>query len=108
MSHRKTFITHPNNKRLIEDALFSYGSQPFQPSDMLGAIGISIQANALMKERKIEHKWHPPENDSFVEYEESDRGWLKALGAGRQEEIDHGPLIYELNDSLYMSFISPT
>lgn len=86
-------LTHPNNLRQLEQRFSEdAGDRGLMPY----FFGIEVRTDANMPERDIKQHWHPPEGDSFVEYEEGDYEWLERLGAGRHESIDHGPLFYQI------------
>lgn len=102
-----TIYTHPDNLELLRREMQK--SLPKRSSiwdmSMPELYGIKIRTSEVMERRKTRQQWFPPPNDRFVEYEESDHGWLKALGYGHTETIDEGPLFIEMKDPMaFMRF----
>ena len=96
---RYLWITHPNNRALLESALEPAVQEP-------GSMWLSneIKFDPNVSERRTKQVWHPPAGDSFVEYEATDEAWMRPLGLGRVEEIDLGPAFYRMSLSVLRFF----
>lgn len=97
-------LTHPNNEKLIRQALKKYYdplSAPKNSLNVFSSVNFQLRTNIFMKERNIEERWSPPESDKFCEYEESDQEWMRPLRIGIFTYEDVGPLIYLIDEQFF-------
>ena len=86
----KVVITHPNNRRYVEET--------FRQQAIDSIFGVEIRLSESTPERKTEVVWEPPAGDRFCEYGPEDEEWMRPLGIGTRT-VDHGPLFYLLDKS---------
>jgi hypothetical protein len=100
MLARQKLYCHPNNKEWLLAGLYELEEPPLpviNPLPRLSVWGTDVIFSEAVPERNIRKIWHPPE-DRFVEYEESDYGWLERLGMGYYTYKDIGPALYTIEE----------
>lgn len=102
-------LTHPVNQTYIEDIvshmqrmvpeIVSSGSSS-GPLSIYGT-PFSIKYDDSMPTRNLEQVWVPPPPGKFCVYGPEDESWMKPLGVGRWQTVDHGPLFYMMDESKF-------
>ena len=104
-------LTHPNNRKLLEEGLRAGRPDPLD--DGLKAwgldplLGLPVRFTDTIPERNTRQDWHPPEGSRFCDYGPEDEAWMRPLGLGRIETVDLGPLFYDVPDFRVRDFWSP-
>lgn len=99
-------LCHPDNRVFFENLKHDWSLDFLSLAPPPNLDGIPVTFDESIPKYNFEEVWRPPKGDRFVSYGPEDEAWMRPLGLGQIDLIDHGPCYFIVDDPLYHAVIN--